>query len=364
MFGGYLISTDRFISTGNMIDTGQGVFPVYRTPSTNPANPQFSFLSDSQDNFAWSLFANAGYEFNPQFRADASLRYDHDKRENTTLTPTAFLPNVPGFPAGVSGQVRQVNFDAWQPKLTLSYMPSADFTLYGGYSRGFRSGGFNQTGVGAVAAANGIVGVGDIYQAEVAETFEAGFKTRLFDGMLSFNGAAYTTESKNSYFFVFLAANSTQNLGNVPKTRIDGFELEATLNPTRHVQLSAALGMTWSDIKQFPDPTVIGNEAPLISRSTINLGAQFTPPLSDNLDGLLRIDYRRTGKTWWEVYNTTVRDPVDLVDARAGVEGSNWGLFAFAKNLFNEKYNAEFSPGGFVFKARPRIYGAETTFKF
>ena len=28
MFGGYLIATDRFISTGNMVDTGAGVFPV------------------------------------------------------------------------------------------------------------------------------------------------------------------------------------------------------------------------------------------------------------------------------------------------------------------------------------------------
>lgn len=364
MFGGYLIATDRFISTGNMVDTGQGVFPVYRTPSTNPANPQATFLSDSQDNFAWSVFANLGYEFSPQFRVDGSLRYDHDKRENTTLTPTAFLPNVPGFPSGATGQVREVSFDDWQPKLTLTYMPTADVTLYGGYSRGFRSGGFNQTGVGAVAAANGIVGVGDIYQAETAETFEAGFKTRLLNDMLSFNGAAYTTESKNSYFFVFLAANSTQNLGNVPKTRIEGFELEATLRPAREFQLSAALGMTWSEIKAFPDPVVVGNEAPLISRSTFNLGAQWTPQLSDALDGLVRVDYRRTGKTWWEVYNTTVRDPVDLVDARVGVEGQNWGLFAFAKNLFNEKYNAEFSPGGFVFKARPRVYGAEATYKF
>ncbi len=60
LVGGYLVDTTRFISTGNMIDTGNGVFPVFRTPSTNPLNPQFSFLSDGQDNFAWAMFANAG----------------------------------------------------------------------------------------------------------------------------------------------------------------------------------------------------------------------------------------------------------------------------------------------------------------
>jgi iron complex outermembrane receptor protein len=182
--------------------------------------------------------------------------------------------------------------------------------------------------------------------------------------VLSFNGAAFTTKSKNSYFFVFLAANSTQNLGNVPETRIDGFELEAFVTPAPDIQINAALGMTWSEIEEFPDPVVVGNEAPLISRSTFNLGFQWTPQLNDTLDGLLRVDYRRTGKTWWEVYNTTVRDPVNLVDARAGVEGGTWGVYIFGSNIFDEEYNAEFSPGGFVFKARPRIYGVEASFEF
>jgi iron complex outermembrane recepter protein len=206
--------------------------------------------------------------------------------------------------------------------------------------------------------------VNDIFQAEVADTFEAGFKARLADRRLNLSGAVFTTRSKNSYFFVFLAANSTQNLGNIPKAQIKGFELEAQFTPVRSVQLNAAVGYTWSDIKAFSDPAVVGNELPLISRYTYNLGAQFTPELSGNMKGLLRIDYRRTGPTWWEPFNTTVRDPVNLVDVRAGLNGDKWSLTAFATNLFNEKYNAEFSPGGFVFKARPQIYGIEASYKF
>jgi iron complex outermembrane receptor protein len=364
MFGGYYIDTQRFISTGNLVDFGQGVFPVYRSPSTNPSSPQQTFLADSQNNFAWAVFANLGYEFSDQFRVDASLRYDRDKRVNTTLTPTAFLPNVPGFPQGATGERRRATFDDLQPKVTLTYQPTDDVTLYGGYSRGFRSGGFNQTGVGGVAASNGIVGVSDLFEAETATTFEAGIKTRLLDRKLTLNAAAYSTLSRNSYFFVFLAANSTQNLGNVPKTRIQGFELEANFRPTPDIQLNAAAGYTFSEIKEFPDATAIGNEAPLISRYTYNLGAQFTPELSAGLNGLLRVDYRRTGRTWWEPFNTTVRQPVDLVDARIGVNSDSWSVAAFANNVFNEKYNAEFSPGGFVFKARPRIYGVEASYKF
>ena len=370
MFGGYMIATDRFISTGNMLDLGKGVFPVYRAPTTNPDNPQYSFLSDKQNNFAWAAFANLGYEFSDLFRIDASLRYDHDRRKNITRTPEAWLAyinyiaSLNGAPLSHEGDVRKKNFSDWQPKVTLTFTPTKDITLYGGYSRGFRSGGFNQTGVGVVAAASGVVGVNDVFEAETADTFEAGFKSQWFDGLLTLNGAAFTTRSKNGYFFVYLYANSTQNLGNVPKVRLKGLELEARVAPTSDFQIDASWGLTYSEIKAFPDPVVIGNEAPDISRSTLNIGVQYTPDFGNGYSGLLRWDYRRTGRTWWDVYNTTVRKPVNLVDVRAGIKKDSWSLTGFASNLFNEKYNAEFSPGGFVFKARPRIYGVEASYRF
>lgn len=362
LVGGYLVDTTRFISTGNMIDTGNGVFPVFRTPSTNPLNPQFSYLADGQDNFAWALFANAGYEITPELRIDGSLRYDRDRRRQTTLTPQAFLPVVPGVPQARSGEVRTRTFEDWQPKVTLTYKPDRDVTLYGGYSRGFRSGGFNQTGVGAEAINNAIVGVGDIFEAETADTFELGAKAKV--GPVRINAAAYTTKSQNSYFFVFLAQSSTQNLGNIPEVRLNGFEIDATARILPYFDVNAAIGVTDSEIKAFPDRAVIGNEAPQIARSTLNLGAQYAGPLAGRVELLARVDYRRIGRTWWEPFNTTVRDPVNLVDARLGIKVDNIAITAFAQNLFDEIYNAEFSPGGFVFRARPRRFGVQARYDF
>ena len=364
--GAYVIDTNRYISTGNMVDTGNGVFPVFRTPSTNPLNPQATFLADRQDNFAWAVFGNASYDITDQLEIDLSLRYDRDRRRQTTLTPPAFLPNVPGFPpVAQTGEVRRRVFDDWQPKATLTWEPTPDLTIYGGYSRGFRSGGFNQTGVGVVAAANGFVGVEDIYLDETADTFEIGARAQLLNRRLTLSANAYTTKSENSYFFVFLAANSTQNLGNVPEVRLEGFELEARARLADGFDVNLGIGYTWSEIQAFPDPSVIGNEAPLISRYTWNLGAQYRHDLGTSGLGLLaRVDYRRTGRTWWDVPNSTVRRPVDIVNARLGLEGGRWSVTAFAENLFDETYNAEFSPGGFVFKARPLRYGAELSFRF
>lgn len=370
IIGGYYVHTDRFISTGNMIDTGNGVFPVYRTPSANPLNPQVdaqgdrisaaaTFLADSQDNDAWALFANATFELTSRLEFDAALRYDRDKRRNTTLTPGDFLPD----PAAATGEVRTHTFDELQPKAILRFKPADDVTLYASWSRGFRSGGFNQTGVGAVADANGVDGVNDLFDAEVADTVEIGAKARTADRRFSGGVSLYSTKSTNGYFFVFLPANSTQNLGNLD-SKLKGFEVELNARPIEQLELFAAYGFTDSRITGMEDASVIGNEAPLVSRNTVNLGAQLSQPVAGDLRVVLRADLTRTGRTWWEPYNTTSRDPLTLLDARAGLRGASWSVTAWGRNLTDKKYNAEFSPGGFLFRALPRRYGLEFDYRF
>jgi iron complex outermembrane receptor protein len=368
--GAYYVHTDRFISTGNMVDTGNGVFPVYRRPSANPLNPQVTpegdrihpaatFLADSQDNDAWALFADLTFSITSQLEFDAALRYDRDTRRNTTRTPEDFLPDE----AAETGEVRRHRFSELQPKAILRYKPADEVTLYGSWSRGFRSGGFNQTGVGAVADENGVAGVNDLFEAEVADTFEIGAKARTRDGRFDAAIALYDTKSENGYFFVFLPANSTQNLGNLD-SKMKGFEVELNARPLPGLQLHAAYGYTDSRITAMEDPSVVGNEAPLVSRDTLNLGAQFTRPVGDSLSLILRMDLARTGRTWWEPYNTTSRDPVSLLDARLGLRGGNWSVTAWGRNLTNRKYNAEFSPGNFLFRALPRRYGIEFDYRF
>ncbi len=124
------------------------------------------------------------------------------------------------------------------------------------------------------------------------------------------------------------------------------------------------------------DPTVVGNQAPLVSRDTINAGAQYRQPLADGLSGTVRLDWQDIGRTWWEPYNITSRDPVSLVDLRLGVQAEKWTLTAWSKNLTNKIYNAEFSPGnpatptnptggaGFLWRAPPRRYGVDFDYRF
>jgi len=364
--GTYAIATDRYISTGNQIDRNQGVFPVYKVPRvslfvdpTNPS-PQLSLLADAQDNFAWAVFGDIAYDFTDTFEASLSLRYDRDTRENTTLTEPLYDPT--GGIGIVFGEVREETFSELQPKINLRYLPSEDLTIYGGWSRGFRSGGFNQTGVGAAITEPGVE---DVFGAQVADTFEAGIKNTFMDGRFSTSLSVYSTDFDNAYFFFYDPTTSTQNLGSIPEVEYVGLELEANAYLNDYLTGYFGLGLTDSKIVKAADPEDNGNEAPLVSKNTVNAGLQLRYPIA-SMDGVYltgRIDYQHIGDTYWDPGNISVRSPVDLVDARVGFESEDdWSLVLWTKNAFDEEYNAEFSPGpapglNFLWKAPPRRFG-------
>ena len=364
--GAYAIWTDRFISTGNVFDL-EGPVPEVRRNPLPRFNPQFTFLADEQDNFAWAVFGEASFDVTEQIEASFALRYDEDERENTTQTPAEFLPTPTAFP----GQVRTESWDELQPKVTLRYQPSDDTTFYVGYSRGFRSGGFNQTGVGAA----NIPGVDDLFDEETADTYEAGVKAELVDGRLTTNLSLFYTDANGSYFFVFDPNTSTQNLGNLGDVEYTGLELELFAMLTEGLDAYLGVGYTDSEIDDSDrSPDDAGNQAPLVSEYTVNLGLQYRRTF-DNVNAFARADLNVTGPTWFYPDNFTERDDIGLLDLRAGIATGSWELVAWGKNLTDEEYNAEWSPGpmffpnpgytnNFVFKGLPRRWGVDVSYHF
>jgi iron complex outermembrane receptor protein len=224
----------------------------------------------------------------------------------------------------------------------------------------------------AVSAANGIVGVGDTFDAEVVDTIEAGVKGEFLDGRLRGNLSVYRSEAEGTYFFIFLAANSTQNLGNLKEVEYQGLELDLSAVLNDHWSLSSGLGITDSEITDSENPSDIGTRAPNVSRYTFNLGLNYERPLSALSNGVeffARMEYQIIGNTSFfdneQPGRTNNRDDVHLADFRVGLQlPQDWTLTAWAKNAFNEEYNAEYSTGGFVFKAPPRRWGVDFMKRF
>jgi iron complex outermembrane receptor protein len=375
--GAYFLTTDRFIGTGNLADTGNGVARVYKTPRTTTGmpfdfsipNPQVTYLSDSQDNFAWAVFGQLSFDINDEWDATFSMRYDEDEREQTTETPPGFIPAVLATDL-VTGQQRTETWDATQPKFTLRWRPNDTHTFYGDVSRGFRSGGFNQSGV----ALAGVAGVFNTFDEQIADTLEIGWKGQFADGRVNTSLAYYDTDLSGAYYFIFLVASSTQNLGSLDEVEYSGIEFEVNAALTDTLSLNLGIAVMDSEITADAQiPHVVGQEVPLVSDYTLNLGLNYTKPLQNGLEFVVRGDLSSIGDTYWGPgdpaafgplpWNQTVRDPVNLLDARIGVQADDWSVTVWAKNLLDEEYNDEFSHP-FVWKALPQRWGVQYTKNF
>lgn len=116
-------------------------------------------------------------------------------------------------------------------------------------------------------------------------------------------------------------------------------------------------------LADFATAASIGNKMPGVSESTTNLGLQYVTELANEGELMMRVDYQNIGDTYWDTVNTK-RDPVDLFDARVSMTFGDMTFSLWGRNLGDEEYNAEYSPGGFVYKAKPRRWGLEAVKRF
>jgi len=359
ILGAYGRMVERYYSRGNALDLGLGIIQVYRRPNPPDShNPSTTFMADDNANNTYAVFGQLAYDLNPKLEAALAMRYDHARREQTNVSPPEFSANT--------GEVRSASFNAFQPKLSMSWKPHEHLTGFASIGRGFSSGGFNQSGTSAAAAAAGITGTADKYDAETADTYELGIKSRPLH-WLELNASAFYTDLENQHYFVFIADVGAQVIAPIDKTRLQGVEVEVKAIPSRHLTLFGSYGYTDSEIrKNSSNPSVVGNRSPYVPQSTVNLGAQYKLELGDHVDSTFRVDYRRMGAQYWDTLNSTERSAVNLLDARMIVQSISgaWSLTLWGRNLTNKTYLAEWVLGGFARRAQPRTYGVDLRLNF
>lgn len=367
MVGAYYLETNRFISTTTGDDNRQGIERIERTPNLgSTTNPTLSFIADDNDNTAWALFGNLSYDVSEDLEVAVALRYDEDKRVQN-ISPF----NTAGLPAGcaqdaLSNCRQEATYSKLQPKFSMKYSLSEDANIYASYGEGFRSGQYNQFGVGAAAAGAGVSGVQDTVDAETTKTFEVGFKSELLDNRLRLNAAAFHTKT-NPLYFVFIGAVGAQALVNIDEVRLMGGEIEAVANVGEGLDIYASFGYTDSEIlANTLNPATVGNEAPYIAKTTLNLGAQYRRDVTNDIGLVARIDYERRGAQFWDPENSTDRGALDLVNARLGVEDidGKWSVTGSVRNLTDKAYNSEWVLGGFSHPAIPRTWHLDVKVNF
>ena len=375
--GLYGLVTDSFVSTEVGKDTGTGIAYLTTDPLFNtPVNPTQSWLADNNHNVATAAYANLDYDVSSRLELSLGLRYDRERQRQLVDYRQALAPVPTAVPTGCTAAMpadctRYAIYAATQPKVSVTYRLTGESMVYGSVGEGFRSGQFNQNGVGAAAAAAGQAGVGDQIGKELTRSEELGYKANFWNQRIRLDAAGYHTTVSNSPYFVFIGAVSAQVLVPINEVEISGGELELHLLPLRRLETYFGVGVTHSRIDSYAaDPTVVGNRAPYVADHTLNAGVQYTIPIRDGMALLLRGDYAGLGPQYWDVQNDTARHAVNLLGLRAELTGNvgtstgTWALAVSADNVTDEAYNAEFVQGGYVAPAPPRVFRVEGRYAF
>ena len=133
----------------------------------------------------------------------------------------------------------------------LDWKPNADTLLYSSWSRGFRSGGFNNRATTAAA-------IGP-YNPETVDSYEAGAKISRANDKIHFNPTVFWAEYNNKQEEIIRLAvgDGTETVvQNTAKARIRGIELEFLARLTPELSLCVAAAYLDAKYKSFFGPNL------------------------------------------------------------------------------------------------------------
>ena len=237
---------------------------------------------------AFALYSQLDYDLTDALKLTLGARYTHEKKDirryfrvnydaaNGITTPTVFA-NIP------YGGVPDATYNNFSPAATLSYKVTEDVNVYARFARGFKSGGFNgETNAFAAPTAacpTGALELCDPYRPEKVDSFEAGLKTKLMDGKLIFNMAAFRDNHKDIQLSIFQAGlGASSVVRNAASARIQGLEFEAVARPADMLTINASLAFLDSKYKRYIDGgvDVSNNRAfPHAPKTTASVGVDF-----------------------------------------------------------------------------------------
>jgi iron complex outermembrane recepter protein len=254
---------------------------TYRRGAAIIQNPsrRTQLFSNTSIQHAYGVFAQVDYQLNDQIKFTGGLRWSDDLKEsleqafllspyaNGTLgsalidftqalyaPPTAIIP-VTIDANGVANRRLRRHFQAITGGAGVEYTPSTDTLVFGKYSRGYKAGGFNNLGFGALPYTD----------SEFVDAYEAGWKQQWADIGLTTNAALFYynyTDAQAPLAQIRDFGLPTQTtftaFVNVPEVETTGFELETTWNPIDPLTMNFTYAYLSSEVKSndvYVDPT-------------------------------------------------------------------------------------------------------------
>jgi iron complex outermembrane receptor protein len=380
---------------GNGISGVAGLFYIDANALTNfdvllgtlvPGLPGFNANTFGDvDTESWAVFGDFSFDLErliglQGFELSIGGRYTEDERSSRVLR-RSFLsgrtPELGGNPdaqipfgaptSDFDGSATYTNFD---PRVSLSWNPVPQHNFYATYSQGFKGGGFDPRGQTTSAPdtdGDGAVSEDEIFEfmafePETVNSYELGWKSRLFSGRLTNNVAVFFADYEDIQIPGSFGGEDAQGnqtfIGvttNAGAAEFYGFELEGNLLWSDDVSgigdsfsTAYSLGLMDAEYTEFEtldagqpfdafEVRVVQNTPD----TTASLTTNYSRPLLDGSLSFLTVTSYRSSVNQFEIPNAFIdQDGYTLFDASLVWNSADgrYQLGLHGKNLTDEEY--------------------------
>jgi len=348
-----------------------------------------------QTNRAYAVFGNVEYELTPQLTVLGGVRYTDLRHTNQACSAdtgagdfSGVINALFGGPITQPGGCITLAFDgtaftapfpvqkfkednvSW--RVGVNFKPNPDTLLYALVSRGYKAG--NYPVINATARSQF-----EPVRQEKLTSYEAGVKAGLADGRVQLNLAGYYYDYRDKQ----LLTNTTDPvfgllpvLANVPRSRVIGFDFDATVKPVDGLTLRGSVGYADSKIKDFAGYDAFNTPVDLSGKSfnfspkwTANADVEYRFPVG-SMEAFVGGDMSYNGATYADLAQTSSLriDPYTIYGVRAGVGAPDrsWTATVWGKNVSNKYYWYNVQVGYdtiWRLTGMPATYGATLSFR-
>ena len=212
------------------------------TAGTYAQTDELFFSKLGYDLHQAALFGEGTVSLTRRFDLAAGLRYYDFSEDRTQI--------FDGFFVGLLSQPGSTKSSGLAPRVMASLKATDDITFNAQASRGFRLGGINDPINAPICSAQDRVTFGgkDSWQDEKVWNYEVGTKAMLLGGRASLNISAYYMDISNLQLTVTAGSCSSRLIYNVPAVS-KGTEIELTVAPNQHVDVSLSTSLNNSEVK-------------------------------------------------------------------------------------------------------------------
>ena len=225
-------------------------------------------LCNTQRAEAKAVFADGTWDISDQLHLTAGIRYSDESKRWAGRSRGPLLEGQPvlnvidevidgsdfdRFPEGV--QTSSESWDEPTYRVNLGYDFSDDLFGYIGYSRGFKSGGYNDQ-TGTILSPIPEAGLAPV-EPEIADSFEGGIKATFLDGAATMSLSAYYVEYSDAQRTLNASFPTGQEtlFFNAAEMNVTGFDLEGAIAVTDSLTFSYNLAYMDAEYDSFEADT-------------------------------------------------------------------------------------------------------------